>query len=180
MVVIDKANFSVKKVLKESNASARSIAVGQHDFAVGYSDNCIRIFDKASLTLKETIKAHEISVFSLQYSPLNDYLISASRDAHIKFWDTSTYQELDSIVAHMYTINHVVFTDDGKYFFTCSMDKSIKIWDAATKKLLKVIDKARYAGHGTSINKLYWSAEYQYLIAASDDRTLTIWNIKFD
>lgn len=178
--VIDQASFSVKKVLKESTASARTVAVGQQDIAVGYSDSCIRIFDKASLRLKQSFQAHDISVFSLQYAPSTDYLISASRDAHLKFWDTATYHELEAIPAHMYAINHVLFTDDGKYFFTCSMDKSIKIWDAETRKLLKVIDKARYAGHGTSINKLYWSADYQYLIAASDDRTLTIWNIKFD
>lgn len=180
LIVVDKKSFSIKKAIKESDASARTIAVGQHDVAVGYSDNYIRIFDKVSFELKKEINAHTISVFSLQYSPLNDCLISGSRDAHIKFWDAKTYVQLEDISAHMFAINHVLFTDDGNYFFSCSMDKSIKVWDAKTKKLLKVIDKARYAGHATSINKLYWSAEQQYLIAASDDRTLTIWNIKFD
>ena len=180
VLVVNKESFLVEKNIQASTVSARTIAIGKTDFAIGYSDNCIRIFDKKTLELTHSLLAHEISVFTLQYSPNGKYLISGSRDAHIKFWNTTTYQLEESVAAHMYAINHITFSDSGNYFFSCSMDKSIKIWDSETKKLLKVIDKARYAGHGTSINKLYWSSYYQYLIAASDDRTLTIWNIKFD
>jgi WD40 repeat protein len=59
------------------------------------------------------------------------------------------------------------------------MDKSIKVWDAESYKLLKVIDKARYAGHGTSINKVAWSSYNQNIISISDDRKISIWNLEF-
>jgi WD40 repeat protein len=60
------------------------------------------------------------------------------------------------------------------------MDKSIKVWDAQEFRLLKVIDKARYAGHGTSVNKLYWSKFHNQLISCSDDRSISVWNIDFN
>ena len=59
------------------------------------------------------------------------------------------------------------------------MDKSIKVWEAETLQLLKVIDRARHAGHGTSVNKLLWLADGRALISASDDRTLSVWAIDF-
>ncbi|MEL7147920.1 MAG: WD40 repeat domain-containing protein, partial [Bacteroidota bacterium] len=103
------------------------------------------------------------------------------RDAHLKIWEVAkTYDLAEDIVAHMYAINNVHFSPNGKHFVTCSMDKSIKVWDAATFRLLKVIDKARHAGHGTSVNKLYWSPFSNQLVSCSDDRTISIWDIKFE
>jgi WD40 repeat protein len=46
-------------------------------------------------------------------------------------------------------------------------------------RLLKVIDRARHAGHGTSVNKVLWTSHEDQLVSASDDRTISIWNIIF-
>jgi len=46
-------------------------------------------------------------------------------------------------------------------------------------QLLKVIDKARHAGHGTSVNKLLWVQFEDQLLSCSDDRTISQWNINF-
>jgi WD40 repeat protein len=79
----------------------------------------------------------------------------------------------------MYAINSLSFSPNGKHFVTCSLDKSIKLWDADQLKLLKVIDKARHAGHGTSVNKLLWTAYNGQVVSASDDRTISIWKFIF-
>jgi WD40 repeat protein len=60
------------------------------------------------------------------------------------------------------------------------MDKSIKVWDSEKLKLLKVIDRARHAGHGTSVNKVLWTSYQNQLLSASDDRTISVWNINFE
>jgi WD40 repeat protein len=56
------------------------------------------------------------------------------------------------------------------------MDKTIKIWDADTLRLRKVIDRARHAGHSTSINKVLWLSAVTFA-TASDDRTVAVWEV---
>lgn len=182
ITVVDMAKLVIVARIKESAKSVRSIAVNKstNEIAAGYSDHRIRIFDKSDLTLKHTLEGHANSIFTLKYSPDEQLLLTAGRDAHIKIWDVGAgYMVLQDIVAHMYAINNIDYSPDGKHFVTCSMDKSIKVWDARSFKLLKVIDKARHAGHGTSVNKLLWSSHNDLLVSASDDRTISVWDLNF-
>jgi WD40 repeat protein len=148
------------------------------EIAVGYSDHMIRVFDRSSLSIKCEWLAHANSVFTVRYSPDGKFLFSGSRDARLKVWDVQAgYVQAAEVVAHMYAINHIEFSPNGKHFVTCSMDKSIKVWDLEELKLLKVIDKARHAGHGTSVNKLLWTPGQ--LLSASDDRSISAWDVEF-
>ncbi len=180
--VLDITTLETILVLSFSEKSARTLSISevQGHLAVGYSDNLIRIFSLQDLELLQEIEAHKISVFTVQYSPNQRYLISGSRDAHLKVWDIANgYKEHESIVAHMFAINHMSYSPDNKHFVTCSMDMSIKVWDAETFQLLKVIDKARHAGHGTSVNKVLWTNFDNLLLSASDDRSISVWDINF-
>lgn len=180
VVVLDTDQIVIKKYLKASEQSARSIAINpvEREVAVGYSDNAVRIFDLTTYTLKRVIPAHTNSVFTILYSPDFRCLLTGGRDAHLKVWDVENeYGLQEDIVAHLFTINHLTFSPDNRLFATASMDKSIKIWDADTYRLLKVVDRARHAGHGTSVNKLLWTNYQQELLSASDDRTISVWQL---
>ena len=187
VTVLHYQKLAILHRIKESNERARSIVIyhPKNELLVGYSDNCIRVYDLETYQLKKTINAHQNSVFTLQFTPDYRYLLSGSRDAHLKIWDTQKNYELrESIVAHMYAINHIDFQPDGRFFATCSMDKSVKIWDTERFQLLRVIDKARHAGHGTSVNRLIWldytnDSIHQPIISASDDRTVSVWNVEW-
>jgi WD40 repeat protein len=178
---VDLQTLSVERDVQASDKSARTIAVNESrgEIAIGYSDFSIRVFDE-KLTVKHEWQAHNNSVFSLRYSPGGKTLLSGSRDARLKVWDADAgYKKAEEVVAHLFAINHIEFSPDGKHFVTCSMDKSIKVWDADALKLLKVIDKARHAGHGTSVNKLLWTNYHNQLVSASDDRSISVWQIIF-
>lgn len=188
LTVLHYHSLKILKQIRVSSKSARSISINPdaQEFAVGYSDDIIRIFDLDNYQLKKVIEAHKNSVFTVRYSPDYKLLLSGSRDAHLKVWNVENNYELqESIVAHMYAINYIDFRYDSKYFVTCSMDKSIKVWDAQRFRLLKVLDKGRYAGHGTSVNRLLWTNYKDQtvnapLISASDDRTISVWQIDFN
>ena len=174
VLTVDLEQMTILNRVQLSEKNARTIAINEEtgEVAVGYSDHYVRVFDM-SLKLKQEWKAHDNSVFTLRYTPDRKFLISGSRDARLKLWDCkANYMKVAEVVAHMYAINHLDFSPDGKHFVTCSMDKSIKVWDMDSMQLLKVIDKARHAGHGTSVNKLLWSGFNNQVISASDDRTI--------
>jgi WD40 repeat protein len=203
LTVVDLRRMAVKARHVLSQKNARTIAVSPvlGEMAVGYSDHSIRVFDLDGYGLKKEWQAHTNSVFTLRYTSDGRSLLSGSRDARLKVWDPAAgYSQAHEIAAHMYAINSLSFSPDGKHFVTCSLDKSIKLWDADQLKLLKVIDKARHAGHGTSVNKLLWTAydgspslrsgrlrqsatasahERGQVVSASDDRTISVWKFIF-
>ncbi len=180
VVVIDTEQLAIRKHLKASEQSARCLAINpvERELAVGYSDSTVRIFDLTTLDLKQTIPAHTNSVFTVAYTPDFLHLITGSRDARLKSWDVDKgYIMEQEVVAHMFAINHLVFSADARLMATASMDKSIKIWDSQTRRLLKVVDRARHAGHGTSVNRLLWTKHQNLLLSASDDRTISVWQV---
>ena len=179
--VVDIDGFSFKKHIKASEMSVRCLAINpvERELAAGFSDNTIKVFDLQTFQLKKVIEAHSNSVFALKYSPDFRFLLSGSRDARLKIWNVEHNYTLEKeIVAHTFAINNIVFNPNEKLFATCSMDKSIKIWDAEKFKLLKVIDRARHAGHGTSVNKLFWSSYNDLIVSGSDDRTISVWKLE--
>ncbi|MBD8490390.1 WD40 repeat domain-containing protein [Echinicola sp. CAU 1574] len=180
ITVLDIEERSILKHVKlgEKNIRVMALDVEKEHLAIGSSDNTVKVFDLNGFSPVKKLDEHTNSVFALRYSPDGKLLISGGRDAHLKIWDTKAYKLQENIVAHMYAINYLAFREDGKYFVTCSMDKSIKLWETATLQLKKVIDKSRHAGHGTSVNKVIWSKYTQQIIAVSDDRTISIWEIE--
>jgi len=182
IIIVDRNDLRIKMKLAPSEKNARILAINPKvdEVAVGFSDNFIRVFSLRDYKLKYEFKAHENSVFALSYTPDNNFLISGSRDAHLKLWDVnSAYRQVNEVAAHLFAINHLTFSPSGEYFATASMDKSVKVWLASEMKLLKVIDKARHAGHGTSVNKLLWTNHQNQLISASDDRSISVWDVRF-
>lgn len=180
--MVDAARLEPIKKIKLSDKSARCLALNASmgDLAVGLSDNSIRVLGLEDLSPKYLIHAHRLSVFALHYSPDNRFLLSGSRDAQLKVWDCLQHYALHhSVAAHMYAINSIDYAPDGRWFATGSMDKTIKIWDSGEFRLLKVIDRARHGGHGTSVNKVLWAAAGRGLLSCSDDKSILLWRLGF-
>lgn len=180
ILVIDLEKHVIVHRLKNSVKSVRSLTISSDTVVAGYSDNYLRVFDKLQFTLKQEVEAHKFSVFAGVNHPNGTEFISVSRDAHFKVWKLPSMNMEKDVVAHMYAINSIAFSPDRRHFVTCSMDKSIKVWDSTSFALRKVIDKARHAGHSTSVNKVIWMEHDNSLVSCSDDRTISIWNINFD
>lgn len=170
------------KIKKLCNEKVRSIAINNTNFeiAVASGDCNIRIFDLNTLEEKKTIIAHSLSATIAKYSPDGRLLFTGGRDAHLKIWNAKNYELIKSIPAHNFAIYDIVFNSDVSLFATASRDKTIKIWEAKTFELLVRINKENFDGHINSVNKLLWSTYNDYLISASDDRALMVWEVRKD
>jgi WD repeat-containing protein 61 len=179
LAVLRGTDFRLENLLRLSDKSLRCLALNEsrHELAVGSSDHQVRVLDLDSLAVKTTLTEATNSVFTVVYSPDGRYLLAAGRDAHLRRYTTADYALQDAVIAHMYTINHLSFSADSQFIATCSLDKSIKLWDASSLALLRVLDRARAAGHGTSVNKVVWPGSQQRLVSCSDDRSLAVWQL---
>ena len=180
LAVLGGPDFRLQRLLRVADKSLRCLALheGRGELAVGSSDAFTRILDLDSLETKYLLGESTNSVFSVAYSPDGTQLLTAGRDAQIRAWDVAAgYALTGTVPAHMYTINHLAFSPDGRYLASCSLDKSIKLWDAATLTLLRVLDRVRAAGHGTSVNRLVWPGNENRLVSCSDDRSLAVWQL---
>jgi WD40 repeat protein len=120
-----------------------------------------------------------MAVFALQYHPNGEYLLSGSRDAQVKVWDSTTYQPIQNIPAHLFAVNSISFHPSQPYFATASMDKSIKIWGADDFKLYKNISRDKgFDSHFLSVNKIVWNRDQ--LVSAGDDKKIMIWDVNFN
>ncbi|MEX2589002.1 MAG: WD40 repeat domain-containing protein [Chitinophagales bacterium] len=177
-----KWNTAQMAVEKHIQVSAESLRVAlflpkSNLLAIGASDNHIYLLDADTLTIKHQFKAHDNSVFALTATKDEKYLISGSRDAHIRVWKLSENCEFcHSIPAHLFTVNDLAISPDGKWLISGSRDKTIKIWDADTFEILKVIDKDKFKGHVNSVNRLCWLNNTTF-ISAGDDRAIILWQI---
>jgi WD40 repeat protein len=180
LAVLTVPDFRLSTLLRLADKSLRCLALheGRGELAVGSSDMLTRILDLDSLETKYTLGESTNSVFSVAYSPDGKQLLTAGRDAQIRTWDVGAgYTLVGTLPAHMYTINHLAFSPNGRHLASCSLDKSIKLWDAESLTLLRVLDRARAAGHGTSVNRLVWPGTENRLVSCSDDRSLAVWAI---
>ncbi|GAB3850927.1 hypothetical protein GCM10028822_16940 [Hymenobacter terrigena] len=180
LAVLRLPDFRLEKLLRITDKSLRTLALHEQrgELVIGSSDYLTRVLDVDSLETKFTLGESTNSVFSVAFSPDGAHLLTAGRDAQIRRWDVAAgYALADTVPAHMYTINHLAFSPDGRYLASCSLDKSIKLWDAATLTLLRVLDRARSAGHGTSVNRLVWPGNQNRLVSCSDDRSLAVWEL---
>jgi WD40 repeat protein len=118
-----------------------------------------------------------MSVFSIAYSSSGNHLVSGSRDAQVKIWDTGDYSLVHTIPAHLFAVNALAVHPQFPYFATASMDKSIKIWGADDFKLYKIISREKgYESHQLSVNKIIWNGDQ--LISTGDDKRIIIWDVE--
>ncbi len=161
-----------------SHQSLRGLAYCpfRQEIAVGASDHNLYIVDINTFQIKASIpKAHNHSVFCVQYSPDGSFLVSGGRDALLNVWNAENLDLLNSQAAHLFTINDIVFNPSGTLFATASRDRTIKIWDAESFKLNKVLNTIRDHCHVNSVNALLWSTHDNLLVSASDDRSIMLW-----
>lgn len=84
--------------------------------------------------------------------------------------------------AHLSAINSLIFSLDDRFIISASgsfygkKDNSIKIWSLKNGKRVVLYKTLR--GHRDYINRIILSKDGRYIISASDDETIRVWDFK--
>jgi hypothetical protein len=111
---------------KKLNASALAFSPDDTMLAAAVGTT-IRLYGQNGQLLNE-LKGHTFEIWSLDFSPNGDKLISSDSGGTVSIWGTQTLQALYSEKVHDRGVYQVTFSRNGERFASCSHDKSIKVF----------------------------------------------------
>jgi WD40 repeat protein len=99
---------------------------------ISYCSNKINVWELPRNQPAPIFRGHTDKVTSVQFSPIGQYVASASLDKTIRIWDYSSGQTISVIRGHEEGVNSIDFSPDGKYLASCSKNEPVKMWDTET------------------------------------------------
>uniref|UniRef100_A0AC35U9X2 F-box domain-containing protein n=1 Tax=Rhabditophanes sp. KR3021 TaxID=114890 RepID=A0AC35U9X2_9BILA len=134
----------------------------------GLRDNTIKIWKRSDLACVKTLDGHTGSVLCLQYD--NDIIASGSSDSTVRIWDVRTGECINTLVHHCEAVLHLRFHNG--MMVTCSKDRSICVWEII--KPTEINLRRVLVGHRAAVNVVDF--DENYIVSASGDRTIKVWN----
>ena len=156
------------KCNSDSSKGVYCLQYDNHKIVSGLRDNTIKIFDRHTREQLKCLSGHAGSVLCLQYD--SQVIITGSSDSTVRVWDVNTGESLHTINHHSEAVLHLRFANG--MMVTCSKDRSIAIWDMITPKKIEM--KQVIMGHRAAVNVVDF--DERYIVSASGDRTIKVWN----
>lgn len=171
-----------------------SVSYDNSLIACGYEDSSIKVWDimgtrkkvyKASKDILDTsgnfrlskqhyfeLVGHSQSVFGLNFSADNKYLLSSSADGSARLWSMDTMEPLVCYKGHSFPVWSASFSRLGYYFATASYDRTARLWSTDNIHPLRV-----FAGHLGDVNTVNFHPNCNYLITGSSDKCIRFWEV---
>ncbi len=136
-------------------------------------DSSIRIWDRDTGKLLNTLKGHKVGVTSVAISNDEKTIISGSFDNTIRIWDKDSGRLLNILTGLKDTVTCVNISGDKKTIVSSTSDNFIKIWDIDKRNIEKQIKDLEQqfqvelkginvADKNIPYKKLKWSENHQY------------------
>jgi U3 small nucleolar RNA-associated protein 12 len=144
--------------------------------AVALLDNTVKVFFLDSLKLFLNLYGHKLPVLSMDISFDSKLIVTCSADKNIRLWGLDFGDCHKAFFAHQDSILQVAFVPhnqdgNGHYFFSSSKDRTIKYWDGDKFEQIQRLD-----GHHGEIWALAVSRTGNFLVSASHDKSIRIWD----
>lgn len=133
-------------------------------------DGTLRVWDINARTERLTLSDHGHSVYDCAVSRDGKWIVSAGADRTLKMWDAASGELLRTLDGHASAVLGCAISSDGNLIASASYDRSVKVWEAATgKELLSLV------GHTDTVYDCAFDFR-DWVISASEDRLLKVWN----
>ncbi|KAJ1789527.1 beta transducin [Coemansia sp. RSA 2167] len=153
------------------------------DFAVGYADGSIRLFDLQTNAVNVVLNGHRGRVTALQFDATGTVLASGARDTDVVVWDVVGEVGLYRLRGHKDEITGLAFVGSGDarnagaagYIVSSSKDTLVKLWDLRAQHCVQTL-----VTHRSEVWALAVSPDARLLVTATSDADLHVWTIAAD
>ncbi len=111
------------------------------------------------------------SVFSVDWAPTGDRIISGGEDRDAIIWDPTTGSTFLKYDMHDGSVTSVDWAPNGERIVSGSADRTVLVWNPQTGGTVKNL-----IGHTDSIKMVAWSPDSSKIASSSQDHTVRIWN----
>jgi WD40 repeat protein len=140
-------------------------------FASGGGDRIIRLYDRLhGQAPKATLVGHENEVQSLGFSGDGLLIASGSADKTVRLWSASTGEELGRLLLDG-AARSIAFDKRQKTLMIGDTWGMVNIWNYAERK------HERFKEHTAPVFSLAYTNDDRYLLSASADSTVGVWDI---
>ncbi|KAI9931525.1 hypothetical protein ASPWEDRAFT_151247 [Aspergillus wentii DTO 134E9] len=143
--------------------------------AVALLDNTVKVFFVDSLKLFLNLYGHKLPVLNMDISYDSKLIVTCSADKTVRIWGLDFGDCHKALLAHEDSIMAVAFVPNNKEgnghnFFSASKDRVIKYWDGDKFEHIQ-----KLSGHHGEIWALTISRSGEFIVSASHDKSLRIW-----
>ncbi|EMD40648.1 hypothetical protein CERSUDRAFT_130746 [Gelatoporia subvermispora B] len=161
---------------------------GDRQVAVGTKSGEIMVYDVASSSLIDTVKAHSATIWSMHVRADGQALVTGSADKDVKFWEfeerladseNPRSAKLLSLV-HIRTLKmtddvlSVRYSPNGKLLAVALLDSTVKVFYQDSLKFFLSL-----YGHKLPVLSMDISGDSKLMVTCSADKNVKIWGLDF-
>ncbi|OCK93646.1 WD40 repeat-like protein [Cenococcum geophilum 1.58] len=180
---------SCLRTLECGYALCCSFLPGDKVAIVGTKDGEIEIFDIASSTLIDRIKAHDGSIWTLNVHPDGRSVATGSADKSVKFWNFEiVHEDIPGTkrttprlkLVHSRTLKvdddvlSVCFSPDSRLLAVSTLDNTVKVFFVDSLKLF-----LNLYGHKLPVLNMSVSSDSSLIATCSADKNIRLWGLDF-
>ncbi|EGO26875.1 hypothetical protein SERLADRAFT_348065, partial [Serpula lacrymans var. lacrymans S7.9] len=166
---VGEVRATVRKVLRDHSGGVVDLRMDDQWVVSCAKDGLINVYCRRTLTRFRAIHGHEGSVNAVGLE--RGRVVSASRDGTMMLWDIESGERLRLFEGHERGMACIEFKDD--LILSGSNDCTVKLWRASTGECLHT-----FVGHTLLVRALYFEPRSGYIVSASYDRSVRVWEWK--
>jgi polyadenylation factor subunit 2 len=128
------------------------------------------VWNGTGFNFESIMQAHDTPIRAMEYTHSDDWLISASDDGLIKYWQPN-FNNVKSFQGHNDKIRGLAIAPTDSKFVTASDDSTLKVFDFASAKV-----EATLTGHGWDAKSCDWHPSKGLVVSGSRDHLVKLWD----